>query len=271
MGMLDGHRAIVTGGGSGIGAAACRRMAAEGARVAVVDLDLDAARAVAADVGGHAIRADVTDAAAMAAAVREAAEALGGLSVAFNNAGIGWVQPLHEFDLGMWDRVVRTSLYGVFHAMRAEVPVMLEGGGGRIVNTASISGTRPAAGEAPYAAAKAGIVALTASAALEYGPAIRVNAVSPGHISTPLTRPMEEMLPDHVARTRAMTPLGRLGEPDDVADVVVFLCSDLARFVTGQNIVVDGGLTLHTSGVDGVLEQVRALVGAAAPARSPGS
>jgi NAD(P)-dependent dehydrogenase (short-subunit alcohol dehydrogenase family) len=265
MGLLDGHRALVTGGGSGIGAATCRRMAAEGARVAVVDLDLDAARAVADEIGGVAVRADVTDAEATDAAVREAAAAMGGLSVAFNNAGIGWLQPLHEFDLDMWDRVVRTSLYGVFHAMRAEVPLMLAGGGGRIVNTASISGTRPAAGEAPYAAAKAGIVALTASAALEYGPTIRVNAVSPGHISTPLTRPMEEMLPDHVERTRAVTPLGRLGEPGDVADVVVFLCSDLARFVTGQNIVVDGGLTLHTSGVDGVLDRVKALLGGAGP------
>lgn len=269
MGLLEGHRALVTGGGSGIGAATCRRMAAEGAQVAVVDLDLDAARAVADEIGGHALRADVTDAEAMAAVVQDAATAMGGLSVAFNNAGIGWLQSLHTFDLGMWDKVVRTSLYGVYYAMRAEVPIMLAAGGGRIVNTASISGIRPAAGEAPYAAAKAGIVALTASAALEYGPAIRVNAVSPGHIDTPMTRPMEEMFPDHVARVRTITPAGRLGQPDDVADVVVFLCSDLARFVTGQNIVVDGGLTLHVSSVDGLLQRVRELLGE--PGAAPGA
>lgn len=256
MGLLAGHQAIVTGGGSGIGAATCHRMAEEGAEVAVLDLDADAARRVAEAVGGHAVQADVTDPEATAAAVTEAAEAMGGLSVAFNNAGIGWLQPLHEFDLDMWDRVVKTSLYGVFHALRAEAPLMLAGGDGRIVNTASISGTRPAAGEAPYSAAKAGIAAVTAGAALEYGPAIRVNAVSPGHVSTPLTKPMEEGMPEQIERTLANTPAGRLGEPGDIADVVVFLCSDLARFVTGQNLVADGGLTLHTSGVDGVLERV---------------
>lgn len=254
--LLEGHKAIVTGGGSGIGAATCRRMAAEGAQVAVLDLHLDAAAAVASEIDGTAVRADVTDAEATEAAVAEAVEAMGGLSIAFNNAGIGWLQPLHEFDLGMWDRVVRTSLYGVFHMMRVVAPIMRELGDGRIVNTASISGTRPAAGEAPYSAAKAGIAAVTASAALEYGPAVRVNAVSPGHISTPLTEPMEAGMPEQIEQTLANTPVGRLGVADDIADVVVFLCSDLSRFVTGQNLVADGGLTLRTSGVDGLLQRV---------------
>lgn len=264
MGLLDGHRALVTGGGSGIGRAACRRMAEEGASVSVLDVDGDAAQAVASEVGGHAFEADVTDADATERAVRAAADAMGGLSVAFNNAGVGWIQPLHEFDLGQWDRVVKVSLDGAFHGMRAELPIMLDGGGGRIVNTASISGTRPAAGEAPYAAAKAGIVALTASAALEYAPSIRVNAVSPGHVRSPMTAPLDEMVPDHVAGIVAKTPVARAGEPEDVADVVVFLCSDLARFVTGQNVVVDGGLTLHTSGTDGLLEKLQALLGGSA-------
>lgn len=256
MGLLEGHRAIVTGGGSGIGAATCRRMAEEGADVSVFDLDFDAAQRVASEIDGFAVEVDVTDADAVTDAVYRAADAMGGLSIAFNNAGVGWLQPLHDFDLGMWDRVVRTSLYGVFHMMRVVAPIMLDLGDGRIVNTASISGTRPAAGEAPYSAAKAGIAAVTASAALEYGPAVRVNAVSPGHISTPLTKPMEEGMPEQIGQTLANTPVGRLGVADDIADVVVFLCSDLSRFVTGQNLVADGGLTLHTSGVDGLLERV---------------
>jgi NAD(P)-dependent dehydrogenase (short-subunit alcohol dehydrogenase family) len=133
---------------------------------------------------------------------------------------------------------------------------MLRGGGGSIVSTASISGTRPAAGEGPYAASKAAVAALTASAALEYAPLIRVNAVSPGMIRTTMTAPWFEVWPDQVARFERETPVARVGEPEDIADVVVFLCSDLARFVTGQNIVVDGGLTLHGSGVDGIFDRV---------------
>jgi len=235
-------------------------MAEEGAAVAVLDIDGDAAEAVAREIDGHAFATDVTDAAATEHAVSAAAAAMGGLSVAFNNAGIGWIQPLHEYDLEQWDRVVRVSLYGVFHGMRAQVPLMLAGGDGRIVNTASISGTRPAAGEGAYAAAKAGIAALTASAALEYAPAIRVNAVSPGHVNSALTAPLDQLVPDHVAGVIAKTPVARAGEPEDIADVVVFLCSDMARFLTGQNVVVDGGLTLHTSGTDGLLERLSAVL-----------
>lgn len=261
MGLLDGHRAVVTGGGSGIGAGTCRRMAEEGARVAVLDVDGEGARAVAEEIDGLAFEVDVTDAEAMVGAVGRAAEAMGGLSVAFNNAGVGSMAHVHEYDPAEWDRVVRVNLHGVFHGIRAEVPHLLDGGDGRIVNTASISGVRPAGGEAPYSAAKAGIAALTANAALEYGPAIRVNAVSPGMIRSALTEPMLEMFPDHIEHLVDLTPVGRVGEPDDIADVVVFLCSDLARFVTGQNVVVDGGLTLHTSGVDGLLDQVKALMG----------
>lgn len=263
LGLLDGHKVVVTGGGSGIGRATARRMAEEGAVVAVLDVDGDGAEAVATEIGGHAFGVDVTDAGATERAVRAAADAMGGLSVAFNNAGVGWIQPLHEYDLGQWDRVVRVSLYGVFHGMRAEAPLMLEGGGGRIVNTASISGVRPAPGEGAYAAAKAGIVALTASAALEYAPTIRVNAVSPGHVRSALTAPLDELVPEHVEGIVAKTPVGREGDPGDVADVVVFLCSDLSRFVTGQNLVVDGGLTLHTSGTDGLMERLQALLGSA--------
>jgi NAD(P)-dependent dehydrogenase (short-subunit alcohol dehydrogenase family) len=151
---------------------------------------------------------------------------------------------------------VAVNLTGVYLGFRAAIPHLRASGGGSVVSTASISGTRPAAGEAPYSAAKAGVAAITASAALEYGPHIRVNSVAPGMIVTALTQPLLQFLPAEQERFERTTPLGRLGQPEDIADVVVFLCSDLARFITGQNIVVDGGMTLHGSGIDGILEQV---------------
>ena len=262
MKLLEGHRAIVTGGASGIGRATVRRMAAHGARVAILDLNGEAAADVAREVGGVALAVDVAHGEAVAEAVRAAAERLGGLSLLFNNAGTGSLSRLHDYPLEEWDRLVRVNLGGVFHGLRAAAPIMLAGGGGAVVNTASISGVRPAAGEGPYAAAKAAVAALTATAALEYGPRIRVNAVSPGMIETALTQPILEVFPEQRERFARDTPLARMGTPEDVADVVIFLCSDLARFVTGQNLVVDGGLTLHGSGVDGMLLTVEARFGA---------
>jgi NAD(P)-dependent dehydrogenase (short-subunit alcohol dehydrogenase family) len=256
MGLLDGTKAVVTGGGSGIGRATCRRMAEEGARVAVVDLNAGAAESVANEIDGVAFGVDVGDPEAVRVAVDEAAAQLGGLSVIYNNAGTSAFNRMHELEHAEWDRVLRINLTGVWAGIRAAVPHLLAGGGGSIVSTASISGTRPAAGEGPYAASKAAVAALTASAALEYGPAIRVNSVSPGMIRTAMTAPWFQYMPDQEERFVKGTPVGRVGEPEDVADVVVFLCSDLARFVTGQNIVVDGGLTLHGSGVDTIFERV---------------
>jgi NAD(P)-dependent dehydrogenase (short-subunit alcohol dehydrogenase family) len=236
-------------------------MAAEGAQVAVFDLNADKAEAVAKEIDGIAYTVDVTDYDSLAAAMSDAAATMGGLSLLYNNAGGSTLSPIHDYEVAEWRRIVDLNLTGVFHGFKAGAPLILESGGGAIVSTASISGTRPAAGEAPYAAAKAAIVALTASAALEYAPTIRVNAVSPGMIRTPLT----ELLLDQAGigledQQRAKTPLDRIGAPGDIADVVVFLCSDLARFVTGQNLVVDGGMTLHGAGVDGVLDVVRDLL-----------
>lgn len=254
--MLEGQRALVTGGASGIGRATARRMAEEGATVAVVDINADAVHEVADELGGTAHVADVGEPEALRRAVDAAAEAMGGLTTLFNNAGTGSQSPLHEWTPEEWDRLIRINLTGVYLGFRAAVPHIRAAGGGSIVSTASISGTRPAAGEAPYSAAKAGVAAITASAALEYGPEIRVNAVSPGMILTPLTEPLLQFLPHERDRFLSATPVGRIGEPEDIADVVVFLCSDLARFITGQNIVVDGGLTLHGSGVDGIFDQL---------------
>jgi NAD(P)-dependent dehydrogenase (short-subunit alcohol dehydrogenase family) len=231
-------------------------MTEEGARVAVLDLDGDAAEAVAREIDGVAFAVDVGDPDALRASVDAAAAALGGLSVMYNNAGTSAFNRMHEYDPAEWERVLRVNLTGVWAGFRAAVPHLLAGGGGSIVSTASISGTRPAAGEGPYSASKAAVAALTASAALEYAPTIRVNAVSPGMIRTTMTAPWFEYMPDQEERFKNGTPAGRVGDPEDVADVVVFLCSDLARFVTGQNIVVDGGLTLHGSGVDTIYERV---------------
>jgi NAD(P)-dependent dehydrogenase (short-subunit alcohol dehydrogenase family) len=256
MGLLDGRTAVVTGGGSGIGRATCRRMTEEGARVAVLDVDRESAEVVAGDIGGVAYGVDVGNPDALRDAVDAAARELGGFSIMYNNAGTSAFNRLHEYEPAEWERVLRVNLTGVWAGFRAAVPHLLAAGGGSIVSTASISGTRPAAGEGPYAASKAAVAALTASAALEYGPSIRVNAVSPGMIRTTMTAPWFEFMPDQVERFETGTPVARIGEPEDVADVVVFLCSDLARFVTGQNIVVDGGLTLHGSGVDTVFERV---------------
>jgi meso-butanediol dehydrogenase / (S,S)-butanediol dehydrogenase / diacetyl reductase len=256
MGLLDGHLAVVTGGGSGIGRATCRRMTEEGARVAVLDVDGEAAATVAEEIGTVSFAVDVGDSDALKTAVDAAAAALGGLSIIYNNAGTSAFSRLHEYDAAEWERVLRVNLTGVWAGFRAAVPHLLAGGGGSVVSTASISGTRPAAGEGPYSASKAAVAALTASAALEYGPKIRVNSVSPGMIRTTMTAPWFEYMPDQEERFVKGTPVARVGEPEDVADVVVFLCSDLARFVTGQNIVVDGGLTLHGSGVDTIYERV---------------
>jgi NAD(P)-dependent dehydrogenase (short-subunit alcohol dehydrogenase family) len=265
MGLLDGQRAVVTGGASGIGAATCRRMAEEGARVAVVDLNGDDAATVAKEVDGFAYTADVTDYDALEAAIADADEKLGGLTAIFNNAGGSNMSTIDGWDPAEWDRIVRLNLTGVFHGMKAALPRIVRTvgettGGGSVVSTASISGTRPAAGEAPYSAAKAAVAALTANAALEYAPTVRVNAVSPGMIHTGLTDILLTGFEWTVPHMVDKTPLARIGTPDDIADVVVFLCSDLARFVTGQNLVVDGGMTLHGSGVDGLFERFRRML-----------
>jgi NAD(P)-dependent dehydrogenase (short-subunit alcohol dehydrogenase family) len=262
MGLLDGTRAVVTGGASGIGAATCRRMVEEGARVAVVDRDGEGASKVAAEVDGLAYEVDVTDFAALDAAVADADAKLDGITAIFNNAGVGNSMPLHEYPLDEWNRIVGICLTGVFHGFKSAAPRIVANGGGAIVSTSSISGTRPAAGEGPYSAAKAAVAALTATAAMEYAPTVRVNAIAPGMIETPLTTLMlvEEGL-NLRERMIAKTPLARIGEPADIADVVVFLCSPLARFITGQNLVIDGGMTLHGSGVDGLLDVVQTLLG----------
>lgn len=254
--LLTGEIAVVTGGGSGIGAATCRRFADHGAAVAVLDVDGVSARRVADQVGGRGYEADVTDFGRFSAAVDAVTADLGAPTILVNNAGGSGISRLGDQDNAEWERLIALNLTGVFHGIKTLAPRMAAAGRGCIVNTASISGVRPAIGEGPYAAAKAGVVALTATAALEYAPAVRVNAVSPGAIHTKLTDPLLSAVAGARQWWIGKTPLARIGTPEDVADVIVFLCSDLARFITGQNIVVDGGMTLHGSGVDGLLERL---------------
>jgi NAD(P)-dependent dehydrogenase (short-subunit alcohol dehydrogenase family) len=261
-GLLAGRRALVTGGASGIGLATARRMAAAGAAVAVLDGDAEGASRAAAELGGVAVVADVADAEAVATVCAEAASRLGGLDVLFHNAGTSALASLHRHAPADFERLVRVNLLGTFHALRAAIPLLLaseaeRGSAGAIVTNASGSGVRPTSGESAYSAAKAGVIALTKSVALEYGPRIRANAVSPGVIRTPMSEALFH-LPGAMEPVTGATPLGRAGTPEDVADVVVFLASDLARFVTGQNLVVDGGLGLAQAGIDPVVRGLAA-------------
>jgi NAD(P)-dependent dehydrogenase (short-subunit alcohol dehydrogenase family) len=155
-----------------------------------------------------------------------------------------------------WDRLLDVNLRGTFHGLRAALPLLRDAGGiGCVVNVASVSGLRPTRGEAPYSAAKAAVVSLTRSAALEYAPDVRVNAVAPGFIDTPLTN-FAVADPTFADPIVAGTPLQRIGTADEVADVIVFLCSPLARYVTGETVVVDGGSVLGNPQVDGFLSSL---------------
>ncbi len=244
MGEFDGHTALVTGGASGIGAATAELFAREGAIVGIIDRQPVA--------GEHVYTVDVRDGDAVAHAVNAFADATGRLDVLVNHAGAGDLRPMHTVDDKLWHRLIDVNLTGTYHCMRAALPLMTEAGRGAIVNNASLSGVMPTRNEAAYSAAKAAVIALTKSGALEYGPAVRVNCVAPGHVRTPLTAVWDQF-PDAFAPIADALPLRRIGEADEVAQVILFLASDRASYVTGQTIVVDGGASLPQAGTDAAL------------------
>ncbi len=256
-GRLAGRHLFVTGGARGIGAAAAHAAVAEGAVVTLVDRDAESLAVAATSIGEVAVGvvADVRDGDAVEAAVVAAEDAFGPLHAAFINAGVGAMQALHTYTDAQWRRIIDVNLTGTFNVLRAVAPRLVALGGGAIVTCASAAALRPTRGEGPYCAAKAGVIALTMGAAQEYAPTVRVNCVSPGFIDTALTA---GLLGHEPFRTRieAGTPLGRVGRVEDVAAAVVYLCSDDASWVTGQNVVIDGGALLPSPQVDAVIDDL---------------
>jgi NAD(P)-dependent dehydrogenase (short-subunit alcohol dehydrogenase family) len=250
-GILEGKVALVTGGASGIGRATAVAMAREGARVAVADRAEDSAAATVAliNAASHqaiAIGGDVTREADVAAMVARTVSAFGRIDCAFNNAGVAGksVGPMgqrtHELSQDSFDKMLAVNLTGVFLCMKHEIAQMLrQGGGGAIVNTASIAGLVGLRFSSHYVAAKHGVVGMTKTAALEYATdGIRVNCVNPGYVTTPMTK---ETMEARGGEIMARVPIGRMGVPEEIAEAVVWMCSDKASFMTGAAQVVDGG------------------------------
>ena len=239
---------LITGAGSGIGAAAARAFAREGGRIVVCDISLAAAEATVAAISDAceaiAIAADVASAADAQAMMATIERRFGRLDIAVNNAGIGRSgQPLADIPEWHFDRVLAVNLKGIWQCMRFEIPLMLRGGGGAIVNTASALGLVAMPNSAEYIAAKHGVIGLSKAASLDYAAAgIRVNAVCPGVIETPLVQDGTAD-PAINARLTALHPIGRLGRPEEVADAIIWLASAHSSFVTGASVAVDGGWT----------------------------
>lgn len=251
---FDGKTVIVTGGGGGIGGAACRRFAQEGAKVAVFDMNLAAAEKVAADIrtaGGQAaaFQCDITQRPQVDAAVAATEAQLGPIAVLVNNAGWDVFKPFTKTVPAEWDKLIAINLTGALHMHHAVLPGMADRKAGRIVNVASDAARGGSSGEAVYAACKGGLVALSKTLAREHArQGITVNVVCPGPTDTALLAGVAEGARDPaklIDAFKSAIPLGRLGQPDDLASAIAFFGSDDAAFITGQVISVSGGLTMH--------------------------
>ncbi len=244
---FEGKTALVTGGGSGIGKAVALALAAEGANVVVNDLKIEIAQVVVGEIvaaGGKAtgVAGNVGDPDDVKGAVDKAVETYGALNLAFNNAGIGGPQgPIADIDIDAYKQLIDVNLHSVFYGLKYQIPEMIKAGGGAIVNTSSIMGLVADGDIAPYVAAKHAVAGLTKAAALGYAShGVRVNSVHPGYIDTPLLSTLPKEAYDGLV---GLHPVGRLGTAEEVANLVLFLLSDKASFITGSQHVVDGGYT----------------------------
>jgi 2-hydroxycyclohexanecarboxyl-CoA dehydrogenase len=245
VGRLDTKIAIVTGAGQGIGRGIAEKLAAEGASVVVTDVNDATAKETAQAVGGFAVTCDVTSRESVEATVAQAHERFGRIDVLVNNAGWDLVGPFVDSDPAGWDRIIAINLYGVLHTCKAVLPIMQGQGSGAVVNLASDAGRVGSSGEAVYSAAKGGVIAFTKTIARELARhQVRANVVCPGPADTPLFASIGGDNPKlRDALIRAI-PLRRLAQPSDLANVVSFLASDEAAYVTGQTVSVSGGLTM---------------------------
>lgn len=240
MGIHDGRRVLVTGGGSGIGAAIAERLACEGAQVAILDIAVPGPCAAASGVQ-IALKADVSDPSAVDNAFAELDRTWGGVDILFNNAGVSIRERFVDMTIAQWNHVLAVNLGGVFLVSQRAAARMLAAGGGVIINLGSVSGMVGMPNYVAYNVSKAGMIEFTKTLALELAPTIRVNAICPGYVLTPMQ--IAEYSTEGLDACAAKIPLGRLGRPQEIAALGSFLASDDAQFVTGQSFVIDGGET----------------------------
>lgn len=244
---LEGRVAVITGGGSGIGLASARRLADEGAHVVIGDMDETTGQAAAAEVDGMFVRVDVTDADAVEAMFAAAKDRYGSVDIAFNNAGISPPDDdsILETGIDAWRRVQEVNLTSVYLCCKAVLPIMLAQGRGSIINTASFVATMAAAtSQISYTASKGGVLAMSRELGVQFARSgVRVNALSPGPVSTPLLMELFANDPERAARRLVHIPVGRFGQPEEIAAAVAFLASDDSSFITASNFLVDGGIS----------------------------